>query len=233
MKSLFARLQAHPEGYGFVVGMACLALTAGAYRLTWELPKNPMPNQQDLVMPQTSSTEPETEEQAVSGTRRTSLPLQRVDPPPQAQHPLPPPTAAPPPPAQPSGPPKPVSLRRSAPQRGYAPGVPVDIQVTIDKGDEADVQMLVLEEKLPPGWTFLHLECPAPPDMAPAPNAGDTLQFTWKEPPAFPLSLRYSLMPNPQNTAPQTLRAKLTYQAGGTARTSPVAALMLRPIAAP
>jgi ELWxxDGT repeat protein len=71
---------------------------------------------------------------------------------------------------------------RDAPA-GYTPGQSLEIRVRCGLSDVSDFYLLVLDETLPPGWTYSGVTAGAVPTGGPALGASGPLEFTWYGPP--------------------------------------------------
>ena len=79
----------------------------------------------------------------------------------------------------------------------YAPGVPVEIMVTIGAASQEGIKAMGLYETLPYGWRFESVNAGDGqlPAVMPAAGAGPQLEFAWITPPTLPCSFSYTVIP--------------------------------------
>lgn len=96
----------------------------------------------------------------------------------------------------------------------YAPGVPVEIVVTIEAASLEGLLAMGLYETLPEGWRFegVHGGADGLPAIMPAPGDGPRLEFAWITPPPMPCSFSYTVTPQADSWGIREIHGILEYR---------------------
>jgi hypothetical protein len=96
----------------------------------------------------------------------------------------------------------------------YAPGMPMEIVVTIEAASLEGLLAMGLYETLPEGWRFegVHGGADGLPAIMPAPGDGPHLEFAWITPPPMPCSFSYTVTPQADSWGSREIHGVLEYR---------------------
>ena len=114
-----------------------------------------------------------------------------------------------------------MTLSREAPP-DYVAGQSVEIVVTLNITNAAQLLAVGLYETIPEGWVFEQFRgiSGSPPALAPQPGTEGTLSFAWINTPEMPCSFAYSLHTSADSVGTKMISGRAEYRTSGAAQYS-------------